>query len=122
MYQFEGFHGALGYDLNHLRPDVLVTLAKKDNHIVGMAGASNDCAKMWQVGIDIISDYRKHGLAAYLVNRLTIEILDRGYIPYYGTTTSNIASQRVAGRSGYFLAWVCSYKGIFDGYELLPTT
>ena len=121
LYQFEGFSNAVQYDINHPRPDILVTLAKKDGQIVGMAGASNDCVSMWQVGMDVLPAYRNNGLAAYIVNRLTLEILNRGYVPYYGTASSNIASQRVAHRAGYYPAWMCAYKGIFDGYELLPT-
>lgn len=64
---------------------------------------------------------RDEAFSAYLVNRLTLEILKRGYVPYYGTASSNIASQRVAHRSGYFPAWVCAYKGKFEGLECLPT-
>lgn len=121
LYQYEGFRNAVQYDTNHPRPDVLVTLAKKDGYIVGMAGASNDCARMWQIGMDVLPAYRHHGLAAYLVNRLTLEVLERGYLPYYGTASSNIASQRVAHRVGYYPAWVCAYKGRFAGLELSPT-
>ena len=121
LYQYEGFRNALQYDVDLLRPDVLATLAKKDGNIVGIAGASSDCAKMWQVGMDVLPEYRNLGLAAYLVNWLTLEILNRGYVPYYGTASSNIASQRVAYRSGYCPAWVCAYKGNFDGQECLPT-
>jgi len=101
---------------------MLAITAKKDGHIIGMAGTSADCAKMWQVGMDVLPEYRNYGLAAYLVNRLTLEILERGYIPYYGTGTSNIASQRVAHRVGYYPAWVCVYKGKFDGLEISPTS
>jgi GNAT superfamily N-acetyltransferase len=115
LYQNEGFRNALQYDSNHPRPDVLATLARKDGRIVGMAGASKDCAKMWQIGIDALPEYRNYGLAAYLVNWLALEILDRGYVPYYGTASSNIASQRVAHRAGFRPAWVCAYKGRFDG-------
>jgi len=118
LYQFEGFRNAIVYDVNHPRPDVLVTLAKKNGRIVGMAGASNDCAGMWQVGIDVLAGNRSNGLAAYLVNSLTVEIVKRGYVPYYGTASSNIASQRVAHRAGYYPAWVCAYKVNFDGYAL----
>lgn len=122
LYRFEGFSNAIGNDRNHPRPDALVMLAKKDGVIIGMAGASDDCAKMWQAGVDVLPAYRNLGLAAYLVNRLTIEILNRGYVPYYGTASSNIASQRVARRAGYYPAWVCAYRGKFDGCELLPTS
>ena len=122
LYQQEGFRNAIQYDINHPRPDILALIAKKEGQIVGMAGASNDCAMMWQVGMDVLPDYRNYGLAAHLVNRLTFEILKRGYIPYYGTGTSNIASQRVAHRAGYYPAWVCVYKGRFDGLDLSPTS
>jgi GNAT superfamily N-acetyltransferase len=75
LYRYEGFRNAIQYDLNHPRPDVLVVLAKKDGHVVGMAGASADCAIMWQIGVDVLPDHRSCGLAAYIVNRLTLEIL-----------------------------------------------
>jgi len=35
--------------------------------------------------------------------------------------TENIASQRVAHRAGYCPAWVCAYKGKYEGLELMPT-
>lgn len=120
LYQFEGFHNALGYDVNHPRPDVLATLAKRQGKIVGMAGASADCAMLWQVGMDVLPEHRHHGLGAYLVNALTLEILKRGYIPYYGTASSNLASQRVAHRAGYAPAWVCAYRGRFEEHDLEP--
>ena len=122
LYQYEGFRNAVGYDINHPRPDILAAHAKKDGHIVGMAGASNDCAMMWQIGMDVLPGYRNQGLAAYLVNWLTLETLNRGYVPYYGTASSNIASQRVAHRAGYYPAWVCAYQGKFDGMALSPTS
>jgi len=121
LYQYEGFRNAIQYDDNHPRPDILVMHAKKSNQIVGMAGASNDCSMMWQVGMDVLPECRNVGLAAYLANSLTLEILNRGYVPYYGTSSVNIASQRVAHRAGYYPAWVCAYKGRFDGSELAPT-
>lgn len=120
LYQFEGFDHAMFYDVNHPRPDALVFIAKKAGHIIGMAGASNDCKRMWQVGMDVLPEFRGFGLGSYLVNHLTIEIQGRGYVPYYGTSSANIASQRVAHRAGYYPAWINVYQGIFDGYELLP--
>jgi GNAT superfamily N-acetyltransferase len=121
LYALEGFHNALGYDVHHPRPDVLATLAKRDGGVVGVAGASADCEMLWQVGIDVLPECRGFGLAAYLVQELTREVLRRGKIPYYGTASSNLASQRVAHRAGYLPAWVCAYRGRFKGLELLPT-
>ena len=75
---------------------------------------------MWQIGMDILPEYRNNGLAAYLVNWLTLEILNREVVPYYGTASSNIASQRVAHRAGYLPAWMCAYHGKFDGQKTSP--
>lgn len=122
LYALEGFHNALCYDLRHPRPDILATLAKRDGKVVGIAGASADCEMLWQVGIDVLPECRGLGIAAYLVWELTREILLRGKIPYYGTASSNLASQRVAHRAGYRPGWVCAYRGRFDNLGLLPTS
>jgi GNAT superfamily N-acetyltransferase len=116
LYIYEGFRNAIGRDVNHPRPDVLAITAQKDGQVVAIAGAGNDCAKMWQIGIDVLPEYRQLGLAVYLVNQMTLEILERGYIPYYGTAPSNIASQRVARRVGYEPAWVHAFRFDYDSF------
>ena len=121
LYTINGFNNAIQYDIRHPRPDILAITAKKDDKIVAMAGASDDCEMLWQIGIDVLPDYRNKGLAATLTNRLAIEILKRGKIPYYGTAGSNVASQRVAHRAGFEIAWMCAYKGVFDGLPTSPT-
>jgi len=115
LYQFPGFENAIQYDKNHPRPDVIAVYAMYDNEIVAMAGASADSGLMWQIGIDVLPGFRKKGLAACLVSNLAIMIMERGVLPYYGTASSNIASQAVAYRSGFIPTWMCSYKNIFDG-------
>ena len=113
LYRYEQFKNALLYDINSDRPDVLATVAKLGNDIVAMAGASADSATMWQLGIDVLPEYRGQGLATYLTRWLTVETLQRGFVPYYGTASSNIASQRVAHRAGYLPAWMCVHRGGF---------
>jgi predicted GNAT family acetyltransferase len=76
---------------------------------------------MWQVGIDVLADHRRIGLATALIGKLTNDILKRGKVPYYGTASSNIASQMVAVRAGYKPAWFCAYRGIFEGQATSPT-
>ena len=121
LYVHKGFSYAIWYE-PHNRPETLVTVAYVDGVVAGMAGASDDCEMMWQIGINVLPEYRDRGIAAALTNRLAIEILERGKIPYYGAATSNIASQRVAHRAGFRPAWACVYRGRFDGVLTEPTS
>ena len=122
LYALEGFRHAIQYDVNHPRPDVIAMTAKKDGLTVGMAGASDDCEMMWQIGIDVLPEYRNRGLARVLTNRLAMEIIKRGKIPYYATAIGNIASQRTACRAGFRPAWSGSWRGRFDGELTEPTS
>lgn len=115
LYEFPGFINSLQYTENSTHPDNLALYAMKENKIAGMAGASIDSKVMWQIGIDILPPYRNVGLASYLVSNLAIMIMERGIIPYYGTASSNIPSQKVAYHSGFIAAWMCNYKNTFDG-------
>lgn len=110
LYATKGFPNALGYDLASPRPDVLAAVAKSGTETVGIAGASADCAMLWQVGIDVVPKWRGKGIGAALVSQLTVAVLQKGKIPYYGTSSSNIASQKTAIRAGYEPGWVCSYQ------------
>ncbi|MCL2029994.1 MAG: GNAT family N-acetyltransferase [Oscillospiraceae bacterium] len=121
LYQRDDFSNAIQFDPNHPRPDVLAVLAMEGGKAAGMAGASADCGMMWQIGIDVRTEYRNRGIAAALTNRLAIEILERGKIPYYAAAICNIASQRTAYRAGFKPAWACVYRGRFDDTLTSPT-
>lgn len=111
------FNEAIIYDTNLPWQTDLAVLAKQGGEIVGVAGASKTCAKLWQIGIEVLPKYRNLGLASYLVNRLTFEILERGEISGYDVIASNLASQRVAHRLGYYPAWVTDWRCNFEGLE-----
>lgn len=115
LYDFEGFSYAIQYNMNQPIQDTFVILAKQENAIVAMAGASELCSKMWGIGVDVLPEYRNNGLAVYLVNALTIEILKRNIVPCYGVSLSNIASQKVAYRAGFMPAWTIGYRVRFEG-------
>jgi GNAT superfamily N-acetyltransferase len=121
LYIHKGFSYAIWYEA-HNRPETLVTVAYVDGAVAGMAGASDDCNMMWQIGINVLPEYRGRGIAAALTNRLMMEILECGKIPYYGAATSNIASQRTAHRAGFRPAWYCVYRGMFDDVLTEPTS
>jgi GNAT superfamily N-acetyltransferase len=118
LYEINDFHYAIQYDVNSPRPEMLVVLAKYKDKIVGMAGASADCKTMWQIGVDVLQPFRGKGLATALVNMLTLEILKRGYIPYYSTDCSNVISQHVAVQAGYYPAWSHSFRMRLNGLLL----
>lgn len=86
--------------------DVLAVGAYDQGRLIGLAGCSADSEQMWQIGVDVLSEYRRKGIAAALTSRLAIEILKRGKVPFYCTAWSNIRSVRNAIKSGLIPAWV----------------
>ncbi|CDM70223.1 Hypothetical protein CM240_3106 [Clostridium bornimense] len=70
--------------------------AFNNGELIGLAGASADCDTMWQIGIDVLAQYRKQGIAASLTSKLAIEILKRDIVPFYCCAWSNIKSAKNA--------------------------
>ena len=95
---------ALCSDRRHL--DVLGMGAYDHDRLVGFAACSADCDEMWQIGIDVLPEYRQKGIASALTSRLAREILERGKVPFYCSAWSNIRSARNAAKSGFVPAWV----------------
>lgn len=89
----------------HSERDVLAVGAFDGDRLAGLAGASADCDSMWQIGVDVLPDYRRQGIAPALTSRLALEILERGKVPFYCAAWSNIKSVRSAIRSGFRPAW-----------------
>ena len=85
--------------------DVLGAGAYDGGKLIGLAGCSADCGSMWQIGVDVLPEYRRQGIAAALTSRLALEILKRGKAPFYCCAWSNIASARNAIDSGFKPAW-----------------
>ena len=86
--------------------DVLGVGAYHDGNLIGLAACSADCETMWQIGVDVLPEYRRKGIASALTSRLALEILDRDKVPFYCCAWSNIKSARNAIRSGFRPAWV----------------
>lgn len=86
--------------------DVLAVGAYDHGKLIGLAGCSADCRDMWQIGIDVLTEYRRQGVAIALTSRLALEILNRGKVPFYCAAWSNIPSVRNAIRSGFRPAWI----------------
>ncbi len=94
---------ALCRDRKHL--DVLCVGAYRNGEPIGLAGCSADAEEMWQIGVDVLPEYRKQGIASAITSRLALEILARGKVPFYCAAWSNIRSVRNAIKSGFLPAW-----------------
>lgn len=86
--------------------DVLGIGAYDGPTLIGLAGCSADCDTMWQIGIDVLPEYRRNGIAAALTSRLALKILEEGRVPFYCAAWSNVKSVRNAIKSGFRPAWV----------------
>lgn len=86
--------------------DVLGIGAYDSGRLIGFAACSADCDTMWQIGVDVLPEYRRQGVASVLTGRLALEILERGKVPFYCSAWSNIRSVRNAVKSGFIPAWV----------------
>ena len=86
--------------------DVLGVGAYDGERLVGLAGCSADCDSMWQIGVDVLPEYRRQGIASAVTSRLATEILKRGKVPFYCAAWSNVRSARNAIKSGFRPAWV----------------
>lgn len=85
--------------------DVLCAGAYDRGKLVGLAGCSADCDDMWQIGVDVLPEYRRRGIASSLTSSLALEAAERGKVPFYCCAWSNIRSARNAIKSGFVPAW-----------------
>ena len=74
--------------------------------LIGLAGCSADCDEMWQIGVDVLPEYRRNGIASAITSRLTSEIIKRDKVPFYCTAWSNVRSVRNAIKCGLIPSWV----------------
>ena len=114
LYSLKGFDYALQYDVNSLHPEELVVIVKYNDNVIGIASAVSECETMWQINVDVVSEFRGNNLATIAVNMLTNEVLTRGYVPYFSTGIGNIMSQRVAIKSGYLPCWSHCFRTRID--------
>lgn len=85
--------------------DVLGVGAYDGDKLVGLAGCSADAQEMWQIGVDVLPEYRRKGIASAITAKLALEIMKRDKVPFYCTAWSNIRSARNAVKSGFLPAW-----------------
>lgn len=106
LYGREEFSNALCGKYIPERPDVLAVAAMTEDNIIGLAGCSADTKIFWQVGIDVLPQYRGKGIGTKLVQLLKDEVFRRDAIPFYGTSLSNIHSWNIALNAGFYPTWI----------------
>lgn len=117
--QFEEFQGtefaqeALSF--SELNPDFLALGAMDGDRTIALAGASLDGPEVCQIGVNVLEGYEGRHLASALVSMLARKLMDRGKAPFYGTTISHIASQRVAYNAGFHPAWASLHARHLEG-------
>ena len=99
----EQWSNALCEDRKEL--DVLGVGAYEHGNLIGLAACSADCDSMWQIGIDVLPEYRRKGIASSLTSKLAMEIITRDKVPFYCCAWCNIKSARNAVKSGFRPAW-----------------
>lgn len=104
QYYTDEWGNALCKSRKHL--DKLAVGAFDNGKLIGLAGCSADCETMYQIGVDVLPEYRRKGIASAITSRLAIETLKLGKVPFYCAAWSNIKSVRNAIRSGFRPAWV----------------
>ena len=97
---------SMALSASHPERDMCAIGAFANGVLVGLAGCSADCDTMWQIGIDVLPDYRHRGIASALVAAMGNEIFSRGKVPFYCAAWSNIPSVKTAIRAGFAPAWV----------------
>lgn len=92
-------------------PDHMAVAAlNREGERIAMAGVSTDGKHLWQIGIDVLKEYRGKGLAVYLTTLLKEKVLEIGKIPFYGTSESHAISRTVGIRAGFRPAWCEVYS------------
>lgn len=94
--------------------DILAVGAYENETLIGLAGCSADCDEMWQIGVDVLPEYRGKYIAPALTSQLAAEILNRGKVPFYCCAWCNLPSARNAVRSGFRPAWTEMYAEKLD--------
>ena len=105
LYNLPEWSNAIGSGKRkHL--DRLAASAYDGQKLIGFAGSEACCDSMWQIGFDVMPEYRRKGVASALTSRLALDILQIGKVPFTGNVWANIPSFKTQFTSGFRPAWV----------------
>lgn len=108
------FTNSIDFDSSGKTNTCIALCAILNHEIIAIASAAKINDSIWEVGIDVLENFRKQGIATYLVWKLTKLILEKNIVPIYCAASSNVLSQMVAHACSYKPYWIESYKNILD--------
>ena len=91
-------------------PGSFALAAYADSKLVALAACGKERECMYQIGVATSSEYRRYGLAKYLVAEISRYTYEISGIPYYSTWLTNIKSLMLAETVGYRYAWTEIYS------------
>lgn len=89
-----------------LRPTRAIGIAYDGGELVGVAAASEDSPRFWQIGIDVAPEARGRGISPALVAPIARAALELGFLPFYSVGAANIRSIRTALSAGFLPSWL----------------
>ncbi len=75
--------------------------APDSSKTVAMAGARQDGEFLWQIGVDVVREYRDRGIATRLVYELARRLILEDRLPFYGVRPGHIISKKTALAAGF---------------------
>lgn len=88
-----------------------IGIASYDNSkMIALLVATKRSNIVWEISVDTRLEYRNKGIASELLKRMTNNLLESGKIPIYGTSESNINSQKLVIKADYKPLWYEVYS------------
>ena len=72
------------FDENGYTATKAVCIVREHNKIIGISGAAESSVDgLWEVGIDVLPEYRNCRIGTQLVKKLTDVLLAKNIVPFY---------------------------------------
>ena len=95
-----------GHQLGGALPTTVLAVGYGDGRVVGVASATAEAPRLWQIGIDVGAEARGRGLGTTLVAAVAQHVLAAGRVPWYAVAPANVRSLRAALAAGFRPAWL----------------
>ena len=112
----QNFENSITFNENNKCISKILYVAYDKDKIVGCSGAIELSSGIYEMGIDVLPEYRNQGLATILTTNLRLKIQDMGIIPVWRSSITNIGSQAVAQKSGFIPYYISSFGTIGDKF------